>query len=76
MQIGLLRNSFRPVQEVRMLRTYWRQHNDRVQRVPRHMHRMQKTLTQRNVQSPNVIGDLSGVTGQAIVIAGWTNQGQ
>ena len=66
---GLLRNSFRPVQEVRMLRTYWRQRNDLVQSAARHIHRMQKTLTQMNVQLANVISDLSGVTGQAIVHA-------
>ena len=29
---GLLRNSFRPSQEIRTLRTYWRQRNDLVQR--------------------------------------------
>lgn len=66
---GLLRNSFRPAQEVRMLRTYWRQRNDHVQSAVRHIHRMQKTLTQMNVQLANVISDLSGVTGQAIVKA-------
>jgi hypothetical protein len=31
---GLLRNSFRPPQEIRTLRTYWRQRNDLVQRGP------------------------------------------
>lgn len=66
---GLLRNSFRPAHEVRMLRTYWRQRNDLVQSAARHIHRMQKTLTQMNVQLANVISDLSGVTGQAIVKA-------
>ena len=29
---GLLRNSFRPSQEIRTMRTYWRQRNDLVQR--------------------------------------------
>ena len=28
---GLLRNSFRPSQEIRTMRTYWRQRNDLVQ---------------------------------------------
>jgi transposase len=31
---GLLRNSFRPVQEIRTMRTYWRQRNDLVQSGP------------------------------------------
>lgn len=66
---GLLRNSFRPAQEVRMMRTCWRQRNDLVGSAARHIHRMQKTLTQMNVQLANVISDLSGVTGQAIVKA-------
>lgn len=66
---GLLRNSFRPTQEIRSMRTYWRQRNDLVRNAARHIHRMQKTLTQMNVQLANVISDLSGVTGQAIVKA-------
>src|SRR5437899_1790044 len=43
---GLLRNSFRPVQEIRTMRTYWRQRNDLVQSAGRHILRMQKALTQ------------------------------
>lgn len=66
---GLLRNSFRPAQEIRMLRTYWRQRNDLVQDAARYIQRMQKVLTQMNVQLANVMSDLSGVTGQAIVKA-------
>jgi transposase len=66
---GLLRNSFRPAQEIRMLRNYWRQRNDLVQSAGRHIQRMQKVLTQMNVQLANVISDLSGVTGQAIIKA-------
>lgn len=66
---GLLRNSFRPTQEIRMMRNYWRQRNDLIRSAGRHIQRMQKTLTQMNVQLANVISDLSGVTGQAIVKA-------
>src|SRR5215831_17097349 len=43
---GLLRNSFRPPQEIRMMRDYWRQRNDLVQRAAQHIQRMQKALTQ------------------------------
>jgi len=43
---GLLRNSFRPAQEIRTMRTYWRQRNDLVQSASRHIQRMQKVLTQ------------------------------
>lgn len=66
---GLLRNSFRPPQQIRMLRTYWRQRKDWVQQAGQHIQRMQKVLTQMNVQLANTISDLSGVTGQAIVCA-------
>src|ERR1700756_500958 len=40
---GLLRNSFRPAQQIRTMRTYWRQRNDLVQSASRHIQRMQKT---------------------------------
>jgi transposase len=43
---GLLRNSFRPAQEIRIIRTYRRQRNDLVQSAGRHIQRMQKALTQ------------------------------
>jgi len=66
---GLLRNSFRPVQEIRTMRTYWRQRNDLVRSAGRHIQRIQKTLTQMNIQLANVLSDLSGVTGQAIIKA-------
>lgn len=66
---GLLRNSFRPTQEIRMMRNYWRQRNDLIRTAGRHIQRMQKVLTQMNVQLANVISDLSGLTGQTIVKA-------
>src|SRR5712664_154189 len=66
---GLLRNSFRPSQEIRKMRTCWRQRNDLVQAAGRHIQRMQKALTQMNIQLANVLSDVSGMTGQAIVKA-------
>ncbi|HEX2712285.1 MAG TPA: IS110 family transposase [Candidatus Acidoferrales bacterium] len=66
---GLLRNSFRPSQEIRMMRTCWRQRNDLVQSAGRHIQRMQKALTQMNLQLANVLSDISGATGQAIIKA-------
>src|SRR6266571_3225851 len=66
---GLLRNSFRPSQEIREMRTYWRQRNDLVQSAGRHILRMQKALTQMNIQLANVLTDISGTTGQAIIKA-------
>lgn len=66
---GLLRNSFRPAQEIRTMRTYWRQRNDLVRSAGRHIQRIQKTLTQMNIQLANVLSDVSGVTGQTIIKA-------
>jgi len=66
---GLLRNSFRPSQGIRRMRTYWRQRKDLVERAGRHIQRMQKTLTHMNIQMANVLSDVSGVTGQAIIQA-------
>jgi transposase len=66
---GLLRNSFRPCQEIRMMGTYWRQRNDLVRSAGRHIQRMQKALTQMNLQLANVLSDVSGVTGRAIIKA-------
>lgn len=66
---GLLRNSFRPSREIRQLRTYWRQRQDLVRSGGRHIQRMQKVLTQMNIQLANVISDISGLTGQTIIKA-------
>jgi transposase len=66
---GLLRNSFRPSQEIRTMRTYWRQRNDLVRAAGRQIQRMQKTLTQMNIQLANVLSDISGMSGQAIIRA-------
>src|ERR1700730_4256839 len=67
--LRLLRNSFRPSQEIRTMRTYWRQRNDVVRSAGRHIQRIQKALTQMNLQLANVLSDVSGVTGQAIIKA-------
>ncbi len=66
---GLLRNSFHPPTEIRVMRTYWRQRGDHVHAVSTCIQRMQKALTQMNIQLANVISDLSGWTGQRIVRA-------
>jgi len=66
---GLLSNSFHPTAQIRILRTYWRQRGNHIQAISMCIQRMQKALTQMNVQLANVISDLSGVTGQRIVRA-------
>jgi transposase len=66
---GLLNNSFQPTSEIRVLRTYWRQRAEHARGIGTCIQRMQKALTQMNLQLANVISDLSGVTGQRIVRA-------
>jgi transposase len=66
---GLLNNSFQPTSEIRTLRTYWRQRAEHVAGAATCVQRMQKALTQMNLQLANVISDLSGTTGQKIVRA-------
>jgi hypothetical protein len=66
---GLLRNSFHPSAAIRVVRTYWRQRGDHVHAISTCIQRMQKVLTQMNIQLANVISDLSGWTGQRIIRA-------
>src|ERR1044071_6931270 len=66
---GLLNNSFQPPSKVRILRTYWRQRLQHVTGAATCVQRMQKALTQMNIQLAHVISDLSGGTGQMIVRA-------
>jgi len=64
---GLLRNSFRPEEEILRMRTYWRQRQQHIADAARCIQHMQKALTQMNVQLANAISDISGWTGQAII---------
>jgi transposase len=64
---GLLKNSFRPEEEICVMRAYWRQRQQHVADASRAIQRMQKALTQMNLQLANVISDISGETGQAII---------
>jgi len=66
---GLLNNSFRPPEEICVLRAYWRQRAEHVASASACIHRMQKVLTEMNVQLANGISDISGLTGLAIIQA-------
>ena len=66
---GLLNSSFRPASEIRVLRCYWRQRAEHVQAASTSIQRMQKALTEMNLQLHNVISDLSGATGMRILQA-------
>ncbi len=64
---GLLNNSFRPAEEIRVLRSYLRQRENLVAAAATCIQHMQKALTEMNLQLANVISDISGVTGMAIL---------
>lgn len=69
MSFGLLRGAFRPTEEVCALRSLARQRAMLLRGQSRHIQHMQKALTQMNLQLANVISDVAGVTGLAILRA-------
>ena len=73
---GLLSSSFRPVEEIRRLRTISRQRDMLLRYRAAHVQHMQKALHEMNIQLDNVISDITGSTGLAIlrsIIAGERN---
>ena len=73
---GLLAPSFIPEGEITVLRSYLRQRENLIQASSTHVPRMQKALTQMNLQLHKVRRDLTGVTGLNIlraIIAGERN---
>jgi len=66
---GLLKGSFRPVEQVCMLRTYVRDRSILVAESADWMRRMQKSLDQMNVRVHRAVSDLDGMTGMAILRA-------
>lgn len=66
---GLLHNSFQPSDEIRTARTLWRHRASLVAQAGSAIQRMQKVLTEMNIQLSNVLSDLSGVSGMAILQA-------
>jgi transposase len=66
---GLLRGSFRPEDRICVLRSYMRHRDTLVKSAAAHINRMQKGLTEMNVQIHKVISDIMGVTGMRILRA-------
>jgi transposase len=69
MSFGLLSGAFRPREEICALRSLTRQHDMLTKYQAQHVQHMQKALAQMNVQLGNVISDITGLTGQAIIRA-------
>jgi transposase len=66
---GLLSGSFRPEDQICILRSYIRQRDNLSKSACVHVQRMQKALTQMNIQLHRVISDITGTTGLAIIRA-------
>ena len=66
---GLLSGSFRPDDQVCVFRSYIRQRDRLTKSASVHIQRMQKALTEMNVQLHQVVSDVTGVTGMAIIRA-------
>jgi transposase len=66
---GLLENSFRPSEQIREWRSYVRLRERILQAMSTDILHMQKAFHQMNIQLDNVISDLTGVTGMAIIKA-------
>ena len=73
---GLLKSAFRPADAILPLRAYLRQRDMLIKSAATHIQHMQKALTQMNLHIHNVISDITGVTGMAIIrniVAGITD---
>src|SRR5262249_26350274 len=66
---GLLTASFRPADQVVVLRSYLRQRQMLITYGGQHIQHMQKALEQRNVKLAEVVSDITGVTGMSIIRA-------
>jgi transposase len=68
-ECGLLAGSFRPTDEVVVLRTYLRQRSTHIREAARQQLRMQKALDQMNIHLHKVVSDIGGETGMSILRA-------
>jgi hypothetical protein len=66
---GPLTASFRPVEQVAVLRSYLQQRQMLIGYAGQHVQHMQKALEQMNVKLTEVVSDITGVTGMAIIRA-------
>jgi transposase len=69
MSFGLLQGAFRPHDEVCVLRAVTRHRDTLIKEQSQQIQRMQKALVQMNVQLSEVLSDVVGASGQAIIRA-------
>lgn len=66
---GLLKGSFRPEDQICVLRSYLRQRDQLVSYASHHIQHIQKALEQMNIKLNQVIRDITGQTGMRIIRA-------
>jgi transposase len=66
---GLLRGSFRPEDQICVLRSYIRHRDNLIKGAGAHIQRMHKALEQMNIELHKAITDITGVTGMRIIEA-------
>ncbi|WP_375319034.1 IS110 family transposase [Candidatus Tisiphia endosymbiont of Oplodontha viridula] len=66
---GLLNGSFRPNDQICVLRSYVRQRDRLIKSSRIHINRMQKALNEMNIQLHHVISDITGISGMKIIKA-------
>ena len=64
---GLLSGSFRPLDQVCVLRSYLRHRDNLVKAAGSHIQHMQKALTEMNIALHHAVTDITGVSGMAII---------
>jgi transposase len=67
--VGFLRGSFRPDDDMVVLRSYLRHRDSLIEHRAAHINHMQKALIQMNVRLTEVLSDVTGLTGMAIMRA-------
>jgi transposase len=67
--VGLLNASFRPPDQICVIRSFWRHRESLVQMAAEHTMHIQKALSQMNIQLHHVLSDITGVSGMAILDA-------
>jgi transposase len=67
--VGLLKASFRPPDQICVVRSLWRHRESLIQMAAEHTMHMQKALSQMNLQLHHVLSDITGLSGMRILDA-------
>ena len=67
--VGLLKASFRPLDEICVIRSLWRHRESLVQMAAEHTMHMQKALSEMNLQLHHVLSEITGMSGLKILDA-------